>query len=73
MGLGEGAPVTDPCPISEVAHPASETPVRRIGLGLLVHSDLAKQWRGLVTRYYKLAITSRAAYILCVRIAWRRV
>ncbi len=33
---------------------------------------LAKQWRGLATRYGKLAITYRAAYILCARIAWTR-
>ncbi len=33
------------------------------------HFNLAKQWRGLSTRYDKLAITYRAAYILCACIA----
>ena len=36
------------------------------------HFNLAKQWRGLATRYDKLAITYRAAYILCACIAWTR-
>ena len=36
------------------------------------HFNLAKQWRGLATRYNKLAITYRAAYILCACIAWTR-
>lgn len=36
------------------------------------HFNLAKQWRGLATRYDKLAITHRAAYVLCACIAWSR-
>jgi transposase len=36
------------------------------------HFNLAKQWRGLATRYDKLAITYRAAYLLCACIAWSR-
>ncbi len=36
------------------------------------HFNLAKQWRGLATRYDKLAITYRAAYVLCACIAWAR-
>lgn len=36
------------------------------------HFNLAKQWRGLATRYDKLAITYRAAYLLCACIAWAR-
>lgn len=37
------------------------------------HFNLAQQWRGLATRYDKLAHTYRAAYIHCVCIAWTRV
>lgn len=36
------------------------------------HFNLAKQGRGLATRYDKLAITCRAAYLLCACIAWTR-
>ena len=34
---------------------------------------LAKQWRGLATRYDKLAITYRAAVILSACIVWTRL
>ncbi len=34
---------------------------------------LAKQWRGLATRYDKLAITYRAAVILSACITWTRI
>ena len=33
---------------------------------------LAKQWRGLATRYDKLAITYRAALTLCAILTWLR-
>lgn len=33
---------------------------------------LAKQWRGLATRYDKLAITYRAAVTLCAIFTWLR-
>ena len=33
---------------------------------------LAKQWRGLATRYDKLAITYRAAVTLCAILTWLR-
>ena len=35
--------------------------------------NLSKQWRGLATRYDKLAITYRAAVILAACITWSRV
>lgn len=34
---------------------------------------MAKQWRGLATRYDKLAITYRAAVVLAACITWSRV
>ena len=34
--------------------------------------NLAKQWRGIATRYDKLAITYRATVVLCAVIAWLR-
>lgn len=34
--------------------------------------SLAKQWRGIATRYDKNAITYRASVVLCAVIAWRR-
>ena len=37
------------------------------------HFALTKQWRGLATRYDKLAITYRAAVILAACITWSRV
>lgn len=33
---------------------------------------LAKQWRGIATRYEKLAITYRATAVLCEVLAWLR-
>lgn len=33
---------------------------------------LAKQWRGIATRYDKLAITYRAGVILCAILTWLR-
>ena len=33
---------------------------------------LAKQWRGLATRYDKLAITYRATAVLCAVLTWLR-
>lgn len=36
------------------------------------HFALAKQWRGLATRYDKLAITYRAAVTLCAILTWLR-
>ena len=33
---------------------------------------LAKQWRGLATRYDKLAITYRAAVTICAILTWLR-
>ncbi len=36
------------------------------------HFALAKQWRGLATRYDKLAITYRAAVTLCAIFTWLR-
>jgi transposase len=33
---------------------------------------LAKQWRGIATRYDKHAITYRASVVLCAVIAWLR-
>ncbi|TLP71823.1 transposase, partial [Nesterenkonia sphaerica] len=33
---------------------------------------LAKQWRGIATRYEKLAITYRATAVLCAVLAWLR-
>jgi len=35
--------------------------------------NLAKQWRGLATRYDKLAITYRAAAVLHACIRWLRL
>lgn len=35
--------------------------------------SLAKQWRGIATRYEKLAITYRATAVLCAVIAWLRI
>lgn len=37
------------------------------------HFALTKQWRGLATRYDKLAITYRAAVILAACLTWRRI
>jgi transposase len=37
------------------------------------HFALTKQWRGLATRYDKLAITYRAAIILAACITWTRI
>lgn len=37
------------------------------------HFALTKQWRGLATRYDKLAITYRAAVILAACITWTRI
>ena len=37
------------------------------------HFTLIKQWRGLSTRYDKLAITYRAAVILAACITWSRI
>lgn len=37
------------------------------------HFALIKQWRGLATRYDKLAITYRAAIVLAACITWSRV
>jgi transposase len=37
------------------------------------HFALAKQWRGLATRYDKLAITYRAAIVLATCITWTRI
>ncbi len=37
------------------------------------HFALTKQWRGLATRYDKLAITYRAAVVLAACITWSRV
>jgi transposase len=37
------------------------------------HFALAKQWRGLATRYDKLAITYRAAVILAACLIWTRL
>ncbi len=34
---------------------------------------LIKQWRGLATRYDKLAITYRAAVVLAARLTWTRI
>ena len=34
---------------------------------------LAKQWRGLATRYDKLAVVYRGAVVLCAVITWLRV
>ena len=34
---------------------------------------LAKQWRGLVTRYDKLAVVYRGAVILCAVLTWLKV
>ncbi|QGU04821.1 hypothetical protein CETAM_07835 [Corynebacterium comes] len=34
---------------------------------------LAKQWRGLATRYDKLAVVYRGAVVLCAVISWLRV
>lgn len=34
---------------------------------------LAKQWRGIATRYDKLAITYRAAITLCAILTWSRL
>lgn len=34
---------------------------------------LAKQWRGIATRYDKLAITYRAGVTLCAILAWQRL
>ena len=36
------------------------------------HFGLAKQWRGIATRYEKLAITYRATAVLCAVVAWLR-
>lgn len=36
------------------------------------HFALMKQWRGLATRYDKLAITNRAAVVLAACIAWAK-
>lgn len=36
------------------------------------HFALAKQWRGLATRYDKLALTYRATAVLCAVLAWLR-
>ncbi len=36
------------------------------------HFALTKQWRGLATRYDKLAITYRAAVVLAACITWSR-
>ena len=35
--------------------------------------SLAKQWRGLATRYDKLAITYRAAVTICAILTWLRL
>ena len=37
------------------------------------HFALTKQWRGLATRFVKLAITYRAAIILAACITWTRI
>ena len=37
------------------------------------HFALIKQWRGLATRYDKLAITYRAAVVLAACLTWSRV
>jgi transposase len=37
------------------------------------HCALTKQWRGLATRYDKLAITYRAAVVLAACITWSRI
>ncbi|MBM9469626.1 transposase, partial [Nakamurella leprariae] len=37
------------------------------------HFALTKQWRGLATRYDKLAVTYRAAVILAACITWSRI
>ena len=34
---------------------------------------LAKQWRGIATRFDKLAITYRAGVTLCAVLTWLRV
>lgn len=34
------------------------------------HFGLARQWRGIATRYDKLAITYRATAVLCAVVAW---
>ena len=34
---------------------------------------LAKQWRGIATRYDKLAITYRAGVTLCAILTWTRL
>ena len=34
---------------------------------------LAKQWRGLATRYDKLALTYRAAVVLAACITWTKI
>ena len=36
------------------------------------HFGLAKHWRGIATRYEKLAITYRATAVLCAVVAWLR-
>lgn len=37
------------------------------------HFALTKQWRGLATRYDKLAVTYRAAVILAACLTWTRI
>lgn len=37
------------------------------------HFALTKQWRGLATRYDKLAVTYRAAVVLAACITWSRI
>lgn len=37
------------------------------------HFALIKQWRGLATRYDKLAITYRAAVLLAACLTWTRI
>jgi transposase len=37
------------------------------------HFNLAKQWRGLATRYDKLAITYRAAVVLAACLIWSAI
>lgn len=70
-------PVHGPQPGHPDAQPrAVLCDVRERDLRVPVLADapvLTKQWRGLATRYDKLAITYRAAIILAACITWTRI
>ena len=61
--IGSGRPRTRPdAVVADEAYAGRNVVERRF--------SLAKQWRGIATRYDKHAITYRASVVLCAVIAW---